>query len=160
MSPSAQDEPQVVDSAEHLLDLVELNDVVPLSLHADNTGDEDLAEDEYKQELAFQIRNDAENLDVLATVHITTRDAAYAVKLVARYLKSHDFDLSEETKTAFLEKIAIFALWPYIRERVQSLNASLQFKPLVLPMVKQGKFKLRKQDSVDAGKLAEANEGN
>ncbi len=74
--------------------------------------------------------------------------ASYAIEVGTRYTTEEPVDLEPSVLRDFIEKVAIMAAFPFIREGVATTAAKLEVEVPIMGILRQGEFSL--------GELAES----
>lgn len=99
--------------------------------------------DSLSRHLRFSFREEPELLGILVDATVKTSEATFELLVYADYKKPADLEVPKETVKVFIEKVVIFTVWPYLREKVQSLSTYLGIKPVLLPMIHQNQVSLK-----------------
>lgn len=81
-------------------------------------------------------------IEVWFMASIDTPDAHLAAAYATIYERDSDEEIPEPVQREFIERVAVMAAIPYLRETTQSLAARLRVPVPVLPVLRQGEFKL------------------
>lgn len=128
-----------------IYELVSSIDLVGIKfLHISAQAKENPPEDESTVELGMKIQEShgEDTLEVRFRVQVDHSEANYEVELASRYASKDRFEFSEEVLRDFIERVAIMAVFPYIREAISSMAARLELEVPILGMLRQGEFKL------------------
>lgn len=87
-------------------------------------------------------------LHVRVDLQAFAREATFQLDVVAVYRKKESFTASPAAGREFAERVALFAVWPYLRAELQRLCAQLSVAPLILPMIRQGEVRLTDEPTV------------
>ena len=138
-------EPLVVDSAAHLLDFVELTDIVIYELH----GVRQEGQDEAQIEISVEERHDATSIEPRFRMVVTDSFATYTADVGTRYQANQPLELPKPVVKEFIERVAIMAAYPFIRESIATTAARMQLAVPVLGLLRSGSFSL---DEIAANK--------
>lgn len=78
-------------------------------------------------------------------------------KLVAAYAtlftREHDQDIPEPVRVEFVERVAVMAVFPYLRESIHTSAVRLQVPPPVLDILRQGAFRVHAEPPAESHTL-------
>ena len=135
---TTQTKPLVVDSAAHLLDFVELTGIVIYELQ----GVRREGKDEAEVEISVEERHDANSLEARFRMVVSDSLATYTADVGTRYQTSQPVELSKPVVKEFIERVAIMAAYPFIRESIATTAARMQLAVPVLGLLRSGSFSL------------------
>lgn len=81
-------------------------------------------------------------IEVRFKVHVDHPQAQYDVELATRYASQVEYDLEQDVVRDFIEKVAVMAAFPYVREAISSMAARLELEVPILGVLRQGEFSL------------------
>ena len=87
-------------------------------------------------------------IEVRFRVLVEHTQASYAIEVGTRYTTEEPVDLEPSVLRDFIEKVAIMAAFPFIREGVATTAAKLEVEVPIMGILRQGEFSL--------GELAES----
>lgn len=150
---------QLLNSAQQIVDSVELQDVVFTRIEAsrEDPGSAVSGEEVVTRKINLLARNMDEEFHARVDLEVVSVDAKFVLNAVAVYQKTTDFDVTSDAVKEFLERVGLFVVWPYMRAKIRSLCDDLGVQRITLPTVRQGEFQLTKQDS---GQFDEAEENS
>lgn len=88
-----------------------------------------------------------EQIETRFRATVEGRDGDFAVDLGVLYRFDEPLELSRDAIEGLLERVAIMAAWPFIREAVATTAARMELEVPLLGLMKQGAFTV---DRVDA----------
>ncbi|NHA68223.1 hypothetical protein [Phycicoccus flavus] len=152
----APEEPRLIDDVVDLAALVELRDIIFFQVHAERLSSGPGSENELHevnredegQQIGIQIqeRHSETRIEVRCVLHGETRDARYVIDAAAQYEVEAPVVISPEVVEAFVERVGIMAVYPYLREALQSAAAKLRLDAPVLGLLRPGGVKLTTED--------------
>lgn len=131
-----------METASEILERVDLADVFFLRVSGERTdlgGDAELTSE---RSTFLLLRETDKELHVRVNLKASTREARFQLDVVGVYRKRGPFTASSAAGREFSERVALFAVWPYLRAELQRLCAQLSVAPLILPMIRQGEVQL------------------
>ncbi|MEW5013319.1 hypothetical protein NAI87_05860 [Clavibacter michiganensis subsp. michiganensis] len=138
-----------VKDAQELLGLGHLVDVRVLrfgsALKAE--PDEGLDDDAVDTSVKVNIVNHPGVLQVTMDMEVHTRGADYTVVGATQFHFDSAYELSEEVAREFAERVGVMAIYPYLREAIQSFSTRLTQTPITLPLLGQGQIDLKADNS-------------
>lgn len=140
-----------IESARDLLPLGELVDVRYIKLSAETLDEprEGFGDDDVEQKLKVQFGVIDRVIEVRVEATVMTRIAEYDVIAATQFhIESEGLTIPDEVVEEFAEKVGVMAVYPYIREAVQSLTTRLHESPVTMPLMRQ--TKLAKSDTEPA----------
>lgn len=106
----------------------------------ENATDEDTAETDVRIQVAESREDD--RIEVRFLVTVSHQKAEFVVEVATRYSYDQPLDVSDEVVREFIEKVAIMAAYPFVREGVATTSARLELDPPILGLLRQGEFQL------------------
>lgn len=105
------------------------------------------------RDLGLLARDTSSELLARLDLTVATAEAKFKLSAIATYVKDTPFSADETAVRDFMEKVALFAVWPYLRAQLQTLSVGLSLEPITLPVLLQGQVRLTDQptDTVDSG---------
>ena len=141
---------RVVSSARDLLEYIDLQDIFFVELNATKRlgeSDEELNIAPTETNRVLQRVTDTE-IDVRSINDVETGDAKYHVDVVVRYGLTEPLELTPEANQEFVERVAIMAAWPYVREAMADLSRKIRATPVTLGMLKDGQVRATQDQAV------------
>lgn len=145
----APDQPIPIEDVAQLAGMVELRDVVFFQVHAERLESvDDGTPDEAEPEIAIQIqeRHSETRIEVRCILMGRTGDARYVIDAAAQYETEIPVELNPDVVEAFVERVGVMAVYPYLREALQSAAAKLRLEAPVLGLLRPGGVKLTAED--------------
>ena len=142
----------VVEDARELLQLGELSGIRFNGFSAERiAGGEPVTDEEQaEQSIQVSIGQNPGLIEVRVQLELTTSAAKYVADAASQYRYPDDHEVSEEVARQFAEAVGVMAVYPYLRELVQTSSARLSLPPVTLPLMRQGEVNLSpKDESVD-----------
>jgi hypothetical protein len=139
-----------IQSAQELLIHGELVDVRYHSLSAVTLDEprESFESDDVEQTVEVQFGSADRVIEVRANVLVKTRIAEYSVTGVTQFHVEDGVDYSDEAAAEFAEKVGVMAIYPYLREAIQSLTTRLHESPVTMPLMRQSVLVANEADAV------------
>jgi hypothetical protein len=133
-----------VQNAENLLRLGELVDVRILRFSGGlrEEPDLDLDDDAVNTTVTVNIVNRPGVLQVTMDMTARTRGAEYAVVGATQFHFDSSHSVSEAVAREFAEGMGVMAIYPYLREALQSFSMRLTQTPITLPLLRRGEVDL------------------
>lgn len=146
-----------VEDARELLGLGELVDVRVLRFSGSlrDEPDTELDEDAVNTSVQVNIVNRPGVLQVTMDMGARTRGAEYAVLGATQFHYDGSFEVSEEVARSFAEGVGVMAIYPYLREALQSFSTRLTQSPITLPLLRQGQVDLASEAPEDVDQETE-----
>lgn len=135
-----------VESAADVVPHVQLRDIAFLEQSARRAdgGFQDLtlpeAEDESPTQFNLLMQRDEQQLTYRLAVRVITQSGEVKSDVAGRWELDENLSISDEVSLEFANKVAVFSLFPYIRESVHQLSSTVLRQPLLLPMIRQGEM--------------------
>lgn len=86
-------------------------------------------------------RSWGQNIEIWFRMTIDTSDGQLVDTVSVSYTRSTSDVIPDAVQDDFVERVAIMAAFPYLREGIQALGSRLEFDPVpVLPVLEQGQF--------------------
>ncbi|MBH0009987.1 hypothetical protein [Salinibacterium sp. SWN1162] len=133
------------EQVSELLASGELIDVRFLSFSAALREGEPLDEDsdEIDKDMQVMVGGSPGIIEIRVDFNVTTAEADYAVVAATQFHYDEDeFDVSEEVGKTFAETVGVMAIFPYIREGLQSMSLRLRQEAITLPLLRNGQVVL------------------
>lgn len=90
-------------------------------------------------------------IEIWFRMTIDTGDGQLVDTVSVSYTRSTSDVISDPVRDDFVERVAIMAAFPYLREGIQALGSRLEFDPVpVLPILKQGQFTAQRSTEVSS----------
>jgi len=139
-----------------LLQLGELVDVrfIEFSATLRDEPRDDLESDDLENSMQVMVGGEEGVLEIRVRIEAATAEANYVVVAATQF----HFDATEVTVTEdlgreFAEKVGVMALYPYVREAIQSMSTRLRQTVVTLPLMRTGQVSLGQpvtEDPVEA----------
>lgn len=139
---TARTRPLVVDSAAHLLDFVELTGIVIYELH----GVRREGKEETEVEMSVEERHDENSIEARFRMVVSDSHATYTADVGTRYETSQPVEISASVVKEFIERVAVMAAYPFIRESIATTAARMELAVPVLGLLRSGSFSLGESD--------------
>lgn len=124
----------VIESAQQLLGLAELEDVVYYGMSAVRRDEE--APGKASDSYALFVFHDELRLEVRCQATVDTDDAQFMVDAASRFLLSEPVSITEDARQEFVQKVGMLAVWPYIRETISANAAKLRLAPMQVRLLR------------------------
>lgn len=136
---------EVAPTVEELLAAGELADIRFLELTGTLREDtrEELDEEAIESSMSVKIGVQEGVIETRVRIEVATRGAEYAITAAAQFhFQPSDLEISESLGREFAEKVGVMAIYPYLRESLQTLAARLREPGLTLPLMRTGEVDL------------------
>lgn len=137
-----------------LAGMVELRDIVFFQVHAErlNSTPKGAADGEVQNEpsqrigIQIQERHSETHIEVRCILEGETQDARYVIDAAAQYETETPVEINQDVVEAFVERVGVMAVYPYLREALQSAAAKLRLDAPVLGLLRPGGVKVTPDD--------------
>lgn len=132
-----------IKTARDLLPLGELVDVRYIKLSAETLDEprEGFGDDDVEQSMQVQFGYVDRVIEVRVEATVKTRIAEYDVIAATQFHVEKDgVTVPDNVVAEFAEAVGVMAVYPYIREAVQSLTTRLHESPVTMPLMRQAKL--------------------
>ncbi|MEW1921053.1 hypothetical protein [Pseudarthrobacter oxydans] len=113
-------------------------------------------EDDAPTEFNLLVHKDLESLRFRLSVHVATDRGEIRTDMAGHWKLDQEYDVSDAAALEFGNKVAVFALFPYVRESVHRLSLRVLQKPLLLPIIRQGEMDFTAAGTSTAHESADA----
>lgn len=103
---------------------------------------EEDAEPEQGFEMGVENQRSSGHLGVRFRLSSTNDGTEYVVVVATRYVLEEPVEVDEEVMVEFVERVAVMAAYPFLREATATLAARLEVDVPMLGLLKAGEFKL------------------
>jgi hypothetical protein len=127
-----------------LLDAGDLVDVRLLAFNGalNNEKDESLEDDAVETDVQVHVVNKTGVLQVTMDMNIKSSEATYFVRGATQFHYSDSRTVPKDVARDFAERVGVMAIYPYIREALQSFSSRLNQPPVTLPLLRSGEVTL------------------
>ncbi|WP_374009891.1 hypothetical protein [Leifsonia sp. LS-T14] len=129
-------------TVEQVAEDAELESILTFELSARNTEVESDPDEEIEPShvLILASKDDGKGFQVRLRTDIETREAEIVADLAVRFglTELSAKDISEEVMLDFVNKVALMALLPYVRQSIADLTQRVFGSPLLMPLMKRG----------------------
>jgi hypothetical protein len=142
---TTQSESLAVRDAAELLEYIELKGIIIYEIQGIRNN---VKRDESGTDLAISVQESHDQTFVEPRFRMLVSDshARYTVDVGTRYEMSRPIDLSKSVLKEFIERVAIMAAFPFIRESVATTAARMELGVPVLGLLRAGGFSLDEDD--------------
>ena len=91
----------------------------------------------------LMVRENDREVQARVELEVRSEEASLRLSSVATFGKLEPFTMSSASAEEFLQKVAVFAIWPYLRAEVQQLSSTLGVPSVALPLLRQGEVQLQ-----------------
>ena len=91
----------------------------------------------------LMVRENDREVQARVELELRSAGAVFQLSSVATFAKLEPFTMSSASAEEFLQKVAVFAIWPYLRAEVQQLSSTLGVSAVALPLLRQGEVQLQ-----------------
>lgn len=103
-------------------------------------------EEQAEQSIQVSIGQNPGIVEVRVRLELVTSAARYSADAASQYRFPEDREVSEDLAREFAEAAGVMAVYPYLRELVQTSSARLSLPPVTLPLMRQGEVNLSPKD--------------
>lgn len=135
---TAQQEKLVVQDATELLEFVDLRGIVIYEIH----GVRVKGGDETAVKISVQERHDESFIEPRFRMVVTDSEAEYTADVGTHYQMSRPIDVSKAVLAEFIERVAIMAAFPFIRESIATTAARMELNVPRLGLLRAGSFSM------------------
>lgn len=89
-------------------------------------------------------------IEIWFRAHFETHASRLVAAVATVYERDTDEDIPEETRTEFIEKVAVMAAYPYLRSALQGLAARMRLGDVTLDILRQGEFHMGPAETPDS----------
>jgi hypothetical protein len=139
-----------------LVGAVELKGIECLQLDAERRADEakgiaELVPETEDADLRLDVHpvHWTRTIEVWFRATVETGNARLVAAYAVQYSREDDKEIPDDVRVEFVERVAIMAVLPYVREAIHGLGARLRVPVPLLPILRQGEFKLADNPEVD-----------
>lgn len=135
-------------SAAELLECGELVDIRVLRFSAGLREEirEDLEDDDVLQQLDVSLGSGKNTIEVRVRAKLDTRGAEYSAEVAMQYSYESDSEPTEEVIREFAERAGLAAVYPYVRELMQTNSMRLRQESITMPFLRLGSQNLDVND--------------
>jgi hypothetical protein len=151
-----------IEDTRQMLDLLVLDDIYFLELsvaRTDNSDDEDLDAGPRLDHEIFS-RHEPTAMSVRLRTVVEAKDASYQIDVVTDYQSTVAFEAPDAVRRDFIERVALMAMWPYIRVAVSDLAARMRTEAITLGLFKVGDIQLGEVTETDPYEAVPATPGH
>ena len=133
-----------VDDVGELVDLADLVDVAVLRVAGERHEGDDLPDP--CQTMQIMQHADAEHLEVRCVMEVITDEGKFVADVASRYDYSEALEVEESVVEDFVAKVAVMAIYPFVRETIHQTAARLRLPAPLLGLLRQGQIELTPQE--------------
>ncbi|MBB1516003.1 hypothetical protein H5398_08490 [Tessaracoccus sp. MC1679] len=140
--------------AVRLVDVRTIQEVAELKLDpAQGNGLSALDETSTDGELTIDINpvHWGARIEIWFRARFETPSANLVAAVAVIYERDIDDEVPEDTRTDFIEKVAIMAAYPYLRGALQGLAGKMRMGTFTLDVLRQGEFTMAASEADDSG---------
>lgn len=142
---------RTVSTVEELVQLVELVGLRTYELSGKRTEPAPITEpsEPAEPQMSMQIMENhaPDRIETRFRATVEAADGDFVADVSVQYKFDEPLALSPEAIEGFLERVAIMAAWPFIREGVATTAARMEMTVPVMGLMKQGGFKVQHIDA-------------
>lgn len=140
MSEKSSDSPRPVNDYKEIVKACRLTDIKTYVVHGKLTeGQEDMP-----PELSVTARGESTFVEARCSLRLQTAEAELGIDRAAHFELEEPMDLSEEALRMFIEKVGLLTVFPYLREGITTLAATLGIAAPIIQPVMPGGIRLGK----------------
>lgn len=132
----------IADDARALLALVDLSEVIVYEVAGRRMAD-DTRPEETRQTLNATAAGGSNWLETRCRLYVETHDADLVADFGVRYASSDPFEVSSAGVSDFVEKVGVMAVFPFLRESIQTTATRLGVPAPVLGLLRAGSFQVQ-----------------
>ncbi|MFE5293010.1 hypothetical protein ACFQ8T_12585 [Isoptericola sp. NPDC056618] len=137
------DQLRQVRTAADLLPFAELTSTTTYEVHGRRLpSDEARPEEDCASNFNVLVRKELGELETRARVQVLTTEADLLADIGATYSFSEPLHLEEDVVQEFVERAGVMAVFPYLREAIQTTATRLGVDAPVLGLLRAGSFRL------------------
>ena len=136
--------------------MVDLKDVTCIQLIADRRSDSqggvaEVVTSEESADVEFNVHpvHWGKVIEVWFRASVETPNARLAAAFAIQYERTGDEEIPESVRVEFVERVAVMAVLPYLRLAIQGLGMQLGVPAPLLPILRQGEFRVSISDVED-----------
>lgn len=137
-----------VESAKELLEVGEIVDVrfFKFSAAIREEPREDLESDDVVQNLNVLVGTSEKAIELRLEISIDTRTAEYSGTAAMQFKFQEEVEFEEEVGKEFAERVGVMAVYPYLRELIQTSSVRLREDVVTIPLLRAGQTSLTRSD--------------
>ena len=143
---------ELLDSV-HLVDVRTIEETARLKLDASpEQGLAALDEADQDADLSIQLNpvSWGERIEIWFRFRYETPAAKLVAAVATLYQRTGNDEIPEQTRIEFIEKVAVMAAYPYLRNALQELAAKLRLGNITLDIMRQGSFRIGQKPSLES----------
>ena len=135
---------RIVQSVDDLLQSSELVGITPYEISAKRAEQDVKANEGIEPVWTWQVLEQHHATEMQCRFRATVEhpEASYLVDFAAVYRFNQELEIQQATIQTFIEKVAVMAVYPFLREAIFTSACRLALGPPVLGLIRQGDFKL------------------
>lgn len=106
--------------------------------------------------LEIQQRHHESTFEIRFKLGVTHPQADYVIDVASIYGSTEPITFGDALATEFIEKVAVMAVYPFLREALASTAARLELSVPMLGLLKAGQFKVTATTHADAATASDA----
>lgn len=144
-------ETPIISSAAELLNIIELTSVTFAELHAERTVESATGEglDTVSTALETQIRQEGNRLFVRCNTTAVAPDGKYLADAIGLFTATHEFELAPGVDREFVERVALMAIYPFVREAIHNMSQRLGGGQVQLGFFRPGRVPLEQRQETE-----------
>ena len=91
----------------------------------------------------LMVRENDREVQARVELEVRSEGAVFRLISVATFAKLEPFTMTSASAGEFLQKVAVFAIWPYLRAELKQLSNALGVPAATLPLLRQGEVRLQ-----------------
>lgn len=142
---------RLVEDAATIVELVELRDIVVVELRAARLEGTILpapAEEEPASNRVLR-RVDEKSIEIRLITTVVNDGARFSVDVLVQYVKTEEFEPSDDALQEFTRRVGLMAGYPYVREAIADLSTRLRMGSVTLDILRPNEIDFGPPNVVD-----------
>ena len=140
MSEASAADVETVETTRDLLDALELETVKYTEIRARLREREDQADRETRFSMGVMMQRFEGGFGQRFRMEVDDAEADYLVEVATGYIMQRPVEFSDEIARDFVERVAVMAAFPFLREAVVTMAARLALEVPLLGLLRAGQF--------------------
>lgn len=142
-----------VDTAERLVNVTELRDVIYHHVSAERQGANESADKKADHRVEVMARHGQNQqgkneIGVRCRAQVAAAGGRYTAEAEAIFDLSEDVEIADEAMQEFVSRVGVMVVYPYLRAAISDGAARLRLSPPVLQVIKPGGVTLNERQAV------------
>ncbi|MGQ4596730.1 hypothetical protein [Nocardia sp. R6R-6] len=127
-----------VNTVDELVAIAELVDIIFFEVSGKRTSADPLEESAAATDIEIAVRSRIDGVDVRCLCRVTGGGGEYVCDAAAQYEFGQPATVAEEVLTAFVQRVGIMTVYPYLRESITASATKLRLDPPLLRLLRPG----------------------